>query len=73
MTDDEVVVGAVFKHSSAYEENNIHSNGTPINKYIKEKSVSVEGDNINVVNLDAVTPTTTSLKRPIEIVPPLNR
>nr|KAJ0218177.1 hypothetical protein LSAT_V11C300141560 [Lactuca sativa] len=32
------------------------------------KSFSVEGDNINVVDLDAVTSTTTSLKRPIEIV-----
>ncbi|CAH1439858.1 unnamed protein product [Lactuca virosa] len=59
-------VGAVFKHSPAYEENNIHSDGTPINKSIKEKSVSIEGDNINVVDLDAVTPTTTSLKCPIE-------
>ncbi|CAH1439145.1 unnamed protein product [Lactuca virosa] len=68
MTNDELVVGAVFKHSPAYEENNIHSNGTPINKSIKEKSVSVEGDNINVVDLDVVTPTTTSLKRPTEIV-----
>ncbi|CAH1431866.1 unnamed protein product [Lactuca virosa] len=68
MTNDELVVGAVFKHSPAYEENSIHSDGTPINKSIKEKSVSVEGDNINVVDLDAVTPTTTSLKRPIEIV-----
>ncbi|XP_023740735.1 uncharacterized protein LOC111888845 [Lactuca sativa] len=68
MADDELVLGAVFKHSPAYEENSIHSDGTPINKSIKEKSVSVEGDNINVVDLDAVTPTTTSLKRPIEIV-----
>ncbi|CAH1433468.1 unnamed protein product [Lactuca virosa] len=68
MTDDELVVGAVFKHSPAYEENIIHSDGTPINKSIKEKSLSVKGDNINVVDLDAVTPTTTSLKRPIEIV-----
>ncbi|CAH1426927.1 unnamed protein product [Lactuca virosa] len=65
MTDDELVVGVVFKHSPAYEENNIHSDGTPINKSIKEKSVSVEGDNINVFDLDAVT---TSLKCPIEIV-----
>ncbi|CAH1441504.1 unnamed protein product [Lactuca virosa] len=68
MTNDELVVGAVFKHSPAYEENNIYSDGTPINNSIKEKSVSVEGDNINGVDLDAVTPTTTSLKRPIEIV-----
>nr|KAJ0184641.1 hypothetical protein LSAT_V11C900467990 [Lactuca sativa] len=37
MTDDELVVGAVFKHSPAYEENNIHSDGTPINKCIKVK------------------------------------
>nr|KAJ0223709.1 hypothetical protein LSAT_V11C200086030 [Lactuca sativa] len=66
MTDDELVVGAVFKHSPAYEENNIHSDGTP-KSYQQEKSVSVEGDNINVVYLDAVTPTSTSLKCPIEI------
>ncbi|CAI9261529.1 unnamed protein product [Lactuca saligna] len=59
MNDDELVVGAVFKHSPAYDENNIHSD---------EKSVSVEGDNINVVDIDPVTPTTTSLKCPIEIV-----
>nr|KAJ0212478.1 hypothetical protein LSAT_V11C400195910 [Lactuca sativa] len=68
MTTNELVVGAVFKHSPTYKENSIHSDGTPINKSIKEKSVSVEGDNINVVDLHAVTPTTTSLKRPIEIV-----
>ncbi|CAI9280672.1 unnamed protein product [Lactuca saligna] len=36
--------------------------------YNEEKSVSVECDNINVVYHDAVTPTTTSLKRSIEIV-----
>ncbi|CAI9261634.1 unnamed protein product [Lactuca saligna] len=41
MIDDELVVVAVFKHSPAYEEDNIHSD---------------------------VTLTTTSLKRPIEIV-----
>ncbi|CAH1439859.1 unnamed protein product [Lactuca virosa] len=68
MANDELAVGAVFKYSPAYEENNIHFDGTPINKSIKEKSVSIEGDNINVLDLDAVTPTTTSLKRPIEIV-----
>ncbi|CAH1443672.1 unnamed protein product [Lactuca virosa] len=68
MTNDKLVVGAVFKHSPAYEENSIHSDGTSINKSIKEKSVSIKGDNINVVDLDAVTPTTTSLKRPIDIV-----
>ncbi|CAI9277013.1 unnamed protein product [Lactuca saligna] len=68
MTDDELVVGAVFKHSPAYEENSIHSDGTPINKSIKEKSVFVEGDNINVVDLDAMTSTTILPKRPIEIV-----
>nr|KAJ0217447.1 hypothetical protein LSAT_V11C300142060 [Lactuca sativa] len=62
MTNDELVVGAVFKHSPAYEENNINSDATPVN------NIFVEGGNINVVDLDAVTPTTTSLKRPIEIV-----
>nr|KAJ0220664.1 hypothetical protein LSAT_V11C200056600 [Lactuca sativa] len=68
MTDDELVVGVIFKHSLVYEEDNIHSDGTPMYKSIKENSVSVEGDNINGVDLDVVTPTTTSLKRPIEIV-----
>nr|KAJ0217173.1 hypothetical protein LSAT_V11C300155850 [Lactuca sativa] len=68
MTNDELVVGAVFKDSPPYEENNIHSDGTLINKSIKENSVYVECDNINVVDFDAVTPTTTSLKRPIKIV-----
>ncbi|CAI9281065.1 unnamed protein product [Lactuca saligna] len=35
MTDDDLVVGAVFKHSRAYEENNIQSDGTRINTSIK--------------------------------------
>ncbi|KAL7616288.1 hypothetical protein Lser_V15G01849 [Lactuca serriola] len=48
MTDDELVVGAVFKHSSAYEEHSIHYDGTPINKSIKENSVSVRGDSTNL-------------------------
>ncbi|CAI9294535.1 unnamed protein product [Lactuca saligna] len=73
MTDDELVVDALFKHSPAYEENIIHSDGTPINKSIKENNVSVKGDNINVVDLDAVTPTTTSLKHLLRLLPPLNR
>nr|KAJ0204072.1 hypothetical protein LSAT_V11C500274380 [Lactuca sativa] len=68
MSDDEGVVGVVFKSSPAYEQNNIHSDGTPINKRVTDKSVSVDGDNIDVVDLDAVTPTTTSVKRPTEIV-----
>nr|KAJ0200607.1 hypothetical protein LSAT_V11C600308030 [Lactuca sativa] len=46
MTDDGLVVGAVFKHSHAYKESSIHSDGTPINKSIKEKSVSVEGNDV---------------------------
>nr|KAJ0223980.1 hypothetical protein LSAT_V11C200095440 [Lactuca sativa] len=67
MSGDEGVVGAVFKRSSAYEQDSIHSDGTPINKCLKDKSVSVDGDNIDVIDLDAVTLTTTSVKRPIEI------
>ncbi|CAH1433532.1 unnamed protein product [Lactuca virosa] len=59
MADDELVVGAVF---------NIHLHTKKTIFILMEKSVSVEGDNINVVDLDAVTPTTTSLKRPIEII-----
>ncbi|KAL7616289.1 hypothetical protein Lser_V15G01848 [Lactuca serriola] len=38
------------------------------NLYIWPALVSVEGDNINVVALDAVIPITTSMKHPIEIV-----
>ncbi|CAH1436148.1 unnamed protein product [Lactuca virosa] len=68
MSDDEGVVGAVFKRSPTYEQDNIHSDGTPINKYLKDKSVSVDGDNIDVVDLDVVTPTSTSVKKPIKIV-----
>ncbi|CAH1443944.1 unnamed protein product [Lactuca virosa] len=68
MSDDEGVVGAVFKGSHAYEQDSINSDGTPINKCFKDKSVSIDVDNIDVVDLDAVTPTTTSIKQPIEIV-----
>ncbi|CAH1429008.1 unnamed protein product [Lactuca virosa] len=68
MSDNEGVVGVVFKRSPAYEQYNIHSNGTSINKCLKDKSVLVDGDNVDIVDLDAVTPTTTSVKRPIEIV-----
>ncbi|CAI9299615.1 unnamed protein product [Lactuca saligna] len=66
MTIDEGVVGVVFKHLLAYEQDTIHSDGTPTNKCIK--SVSIDGDNIHVVDLDVVTPITTSIKRLIEIV-----
>lgn len=37
MSDDEGVVGVVFKSSPAYEQNNIHSDGTPINKRVTVK------------------------------------
>lgn len=35
---------------------------------VQDKEVSVHGDNVDVVDLEAVTPSTLAGKRPIEIV-----
>ncbi|CAH1450186.1 unnamed protein product [Lactuca virosa] len=57
LTDDESIVVEVFKRSPSYEQESIHVDGTPITKSYKEKSDSVDVDNVDVVNRECVTRT----------------
>ncbi|CAH1446828.1 unnamed protein product [Lactuca virosa] len=67
LTDDERVLAEVFKRSPNHEHHNINDNDTPINKPNKENTNSVHDDNLDVVDLEAVTPSSSMGKRPIEI------
>ncbi|CAH1422718.1 unnamed protein product [Lactuca virosa] len=67
LTDDERVLAEVFKRSPNHEHHNINDNGTPINKPNKENTNYVHDDNLDVVDLEAVTPSSSMGKRPIEI------
>ncbi|CAH1432509.1 unnamed protein product [Lactuca virosa] len=67
LTDDERVLAEVTKRSPNHQHDNINDNGTPINKSNKENTNSVHDDNLDVVDLEAVTPSSSTGKRPIEI------
>nr|KAJ0205901.1 hypothetical protein LSAT_V11C500236140 [Lactuca sativa] len=67
LTDDERVLVEVTKRSPNHQHDNINNNGTPINKPNKENTNSVHDDNLDVVDLEAVTPSSSTGKRPIEI------
>nr|KAJ0202995.1 hypothetical protein LSAT_V11C500233440 [Lactuca sativa] len=66
-TDDERVLAEVTKRSSNHQHDHINDNGTPVNKPNKENTNSVHDDNLDVVDLEAVTPSSSTGKRPIEI------
>ncbi|XP_052627211.1 uncharacterized protein LOC122197556 [Lactuca sativa] len=68
LTDDERVLAEVTKQSPNHQHHNINDNGTPINKPNKENTNSVHDDNLDVVDLEAVTPSSSTGKLPIEIV-----
>ncbi|CAH1420694.1 unnamed protein product [Lactuca virosa] len=67
LTDDERVLAEVTKRSPNHQHDNINDSGTPINKSNKENTNSVHDDNLDVVDLEAVTPSSSTGKRPIEI------
>ncbi|CAH1445074.1 unnamed protein product [Lactuca virosa] len=67
LTDDERVLAEVTKRSPNHQHHNINDNGIPINKPNKENTNSVHDDNLDVVDLEAVTPSSSTGKRPIEI------
>ncbi|CAI9264161.1 unnamed protein product [Lactuca saligna] len=67
LTDDERVLDEVTKRSSNHQHDHINDNGTPVNKPNKENTNSVHDHNLDVVDLEAVTPSSSMGKRPIEI------
>ncbi|CAH1440220.1 unnamed protein product [Lactuca virosa] len=67
LTDDERVLAEIFKRSPNHEHQNINDNGTPINKPNKENTNYVHDGNLDVVDLEAATPSSSTGKRPIEI------
>nr|KAJ0221995.1 hypothetical protein LSAT_V11C200094910 [Lactuca sativa] len=67
LIDDERVLAEVFKRSPNHQHHNINDNGTPINKPNKENTNSMHDDNLDVVDLEAITPSSSTRKRPIEI------
>ncbi|CAI9284982.1 unnamed protein product [Lactuca saligna] len=67
LTDDERVLAEVTKRSPNHQHDNINDNGTPINKPNKENTNSMHDDNLDVVDLEAVTPSSSTGKRSIEI------
>ncbi|CAI9270623.1 unnamed protein product [Lactuca saligna] len=67
LTDDERVLDEVTKRSPNHQHHNINDNDTPINKPNKENTNSVHDDNLDVVDLEVVTPSSSTGKRPIEI------
>ncbi|CAH1425040.1 unnamed protein product [Lactuca virosa] len=68
LTDDESVLAKVFKRSPAYEQQIVDDDSTSVNMTNKEKSDSVHGDNLEVVDLESLTPSPNAGKRPIDIV-----
>ncbi|CAI9280995.1 unnamed protein product [Lactuca saligna] len=67
LTDDERVLAEVFKRPPNHQHHNINDNGTPINKAKKENINFVHDDNLDVVDLKVVTPSSSTGKGPIEI------
>nr|KAJ0195625.1 hypothetical protein LSAT_V11C700346310 [Lactuca sativa] len=67
LTDDERVLAEVFKRSPNHEHHIINDNGTPINKPNKENTNYVHDDIIDVVDLEALTPSSCTGKRHIQI------
>nr|KAJ0218007.1 hypothetical protein LSAT_V11C300152570 [Lactuca sativa] len=67
LTDDERVLAEVTKRSPNHQHDNINDNRTPIHKPNKENTNSVHDDNLDIVDLEAVTPSSGTGKRPIEI------
>ncbi|CAI9299639.1 unnamed protein product [Lactuca saligna] len=67
LTDDERVLVEVFKRSPNHEHHILNDNGTPINKPNKDNIDSMHDDNLDVVDLEASTPSSTMGKCPISI------
>ncbi|CAH1448680.1 unnamed protein product [Lactuca virosa] len=67
LTDDERVLVEVFKRPPNHEHHILNDNGTPINKSNKDNIDSVHDDNLAVVDLEALTPSSSTGKRPISI------
>nr|KAJ0202591.1 hypothetical protein LSAT_V11C500262990 [Lactuca sativa] len=67
LTNDERVLAEVFKRSPNHEHHILNDNGTPINKPNKENTDSGHDDNLDVVDLEASTPSSSTGKRLIEI------
>ncbi|CAI9288415.1 unnamed protein product [Lactuca saligna] len=61
------VLAEVFKWSPNHQHHTINDNDTPINKPNKENTNSVHDDNLDVVELEVVTPSSSTGKRLIEI------
>nr|KAJ0221482.1 hypothetical protein LSAT_V11C200089350 [Lactuca sativa] len=70
LTGDESVVTKVFKLSPAYEQQIGDDDGTSINMTNKEKYNSIHRDNLEVVDLESLTPSFSLRKRPIISLPP---
>ncbi|CAH1452840.1 unnamed protein product [Lactuca virosa] len=67
LTDDERVLAAVFKRSPNHEHHILNDNGTLINKPNKDTTDFVHDDNLDVVDLEALTSSSSTGKRPISI------
>ncbi|CAH1418094.1 unnamed protein product [Lactuca virosa] len=80
LTNDERVLAEVFKRSPAHEKHILNDDGTisinfekatdfyPFMCSVQENIVSVHDDNLEVVDLEALIPSSSARKRPIEIV-----
>ncbi|CAI9261365.1 unnamed protein product [Lactuca saligna] len=67
LTNDERVLVEFFKRSPNLEHHIINDNATSINKPNKENTDVVHHDNIDVVDLEALTPSSSMGKRHIQI------